>query len=63
VPIDALGQSYRGIKAMGAVHELLEARGKQAAIQAGVDRGVVEAASLYMSDEDGSLGFAFSGWA
>jgi len=48
---------------MGAVHELLEARGKQAAIQAGVDRGVVEAASLYMSDEDGSLGFAFSGWA
>lgn len=48
---------------MSAVHELLEARGKQAAIQAGVDRGVVEAASLYMSDEDGSLGFAFSGWA
>jgi hypothetical protein len=48
---------------MGTVHEILEARGKQAAIQAGVDRGVVEAASLYMSDEDGSLGFAFSGWA
>lgn len=48
---------------MSAVHELLEAKGKQAAIQAGVDRGVVEAASLYMSDEDGSLGFAFSGWA
>jgi hypothetical protein len=48
---------------MGAVHELLETRGKQAAIQAGVDRGVVEAASLYMSDEDGSLGFAYSGWA
>jgi hypothetical protein len=48
---------------MGTVHEILEARGKQGAIQAGVDRGVVEAASLYMSDEDGSLGFAFSGWA
>jgi Plasmid encoded RepA protein len=48
---------------MGTVHEILEAKGKQGAIQAGVDRGVVEAASLYMSDEDGSLGFAFSGWA
>jgi hypothetical protein len=48
---------------MGTVHDILEAKGKQAAIQAGVDRGVVEAASLYMSDEDGSLGFAFSGWA
>ena len=48
---------------MGTVHDVLESRGKQAALQAGVDRGVVEAASLYMSDEDGSLGFAFSGWA
>lgn len=48
---------------MGTVHDILEAKGKQAAIQSGVDRGVVEAASLYMSDEDGSLGFAFSGWA
>ena len=48
---------------MGTVHDILEAKGKHAAIQAGVDRGVVEAASLYMSDEDGSLGFAFSGWA
>ena len=48
---------------MGKVHEVLEANGKDAAIQAGVCRGVVEAASLYMSDEDGGLGFAFSGWA
>ena len=48
---------------MGTIHELLETRGKHGAIQAGVDRGVVEAASLYMSDEDSSLGFAFSGWA
>jgi hypothetical protein len=48
---------------MGTVHDLLEAKGKQAAIMAGLDREVVEAASLYMSDEDGSLGFAFSGWA
>jgi hypothetical protein len=48
---------------MGTVHDLLEAKGKAAAIQAGVDRDVIEAASLYMSDEDGSLGFAYSGWA
>ena len=48
---------------MGTVHNLLEARGKAATIQAGLDREVVEAASLYMSDEDNSLGFAFSGWA
>lgn len=48
---------------MGAVHEFLGARGKAEALKAGLDRDVVEAASLYMSDEDGSLGFAFSGWA
>lgn len=52
-----------GVATMGTVHDILDAKGKQGAIQAGVDRGVVEAASLYMSDEDGSLGFAFSGWA
>jgi hypothetical protein len=48
---------------MGTVHRLIEAQGKAAAIQSGVDRGVVEAASTYMSDEDSSLSFAFSGWA
>lgn len=48
---------------MGAVHEFLGTRGKAEALKAGLDRDVVEAASLYMSDEDGSLGFAFSGWA
>lgn len=48
---------------MGTVHQIIEARGKAAAIQAGLDRDVVEAASLYMSDEDNNLGFAFSGWA
>lgn len=48
---------------MGTVHDLLEAKGKAGALQAGMDRVVVEAASLYMSDEDGNLGFAFSGWA
>ena len=48
---------------MGTVHELLKARGKQAALEAGVDRSVVEAATSYLSDEDATLGFAYSGWA
>jgi hypothetical protein len=48
---------------MGTVHDLLDTKGKARTLQTGIDRTVVEAASLYMSDEDGSLGFAFSGWA
>jgi hypothetical protein len=48
---------------MGTVHDLLDTKGKAGTLQTGIDRTVVEAASLYMSDEDGSLGFAFSGWA
>ncbi len=48
---------------MGEVHSLLEAKGKAGALNAGLDRDVVEAAAMYMSDEDSSLGFAFSGWA
>jgi hypothetical protein len=47
---------------MGTVHDILMAQGKVAAIQS-FDREIVEAASLYMSDEDSNLGFAFSGWA
>ena len=48
---------------MGTVHELLEARGKQATLNAGMDRAIVEAASMYMGDEDGALSFVYSGWA
>jgi hypothetical protein len=48
---------------MGMVHELLEASGKQGALEAGIDRSVVEAAAQYLSDEDNGLGFAYSGWA
>ena len=47
---------------MGTVHDLLEAKGKQAALEAGYDRAAVEAAALYLSDEDSGLGFIFSGW-
>lgn len=55
-------QRYGGA-AMGEIHELLEAKGKQAAIDAGISRSVVEAAAQYLSDEDNALGFAYSGWA
>jgi hypothetical protein len=48
---------------LGTIHSLLEAKGKQAALAAGLNRAAVEAASSYLSDEDGGLGFAFSGWA
>jgi hypothetical protein len=48
---------------MGTVHKLLEARGKQAALQlSGLDRREIEAAATYMSDEDSSIGFLYSGW-
>jgi hypothetical protein len=48
---------------MGQVHELLSERGKQGALEAGLDRNVVEAAAAYLADEDTGLGFAYSGWA
>ncbi len=48
---------------MGTVHDLLEAKGKQGALLAGLNRGVVEAVSVYMGDEDGALNFVYSGWA
>jgi Plasmid encoded RepA protein len=52
-----------GESAMGTVHDLLQARGKQGALEAGIDRSVVEVAAQYLSDEDNALGFAYSGWA
>jgi hypothetical protein len=48
---------------MGTVHDLLQARGKQGALEAGIARSVVEVAAQYLSDEDNALGFAYSGWA
>lgn len=45
------------------MHDLLGAKGKQGALLAGLDRSIVEAASLYMGDEDGALNFVYSGWA
>ena len=50
---------------MGEVHDLLTARGKQGvlALDLNIDRRVVETAASYMADEDGGIGFIFSGWA
>lgn len=48
---------------MGTVHKLLETHGKQVALQSDVDRRVVEVAHDYMSDEEGGVGFLYSGFA
>lgn len=48
---------------MGTVHELLEVKGRKGALEAGIDRSIVEAAATYLADEDSGLGFAYSGWA
>ncbi len=47
---------------MGTVHEILEQRGKQTALQLDLDRQVVEAAAAYMADEESGIGFLYSGW-
>jgi hypothetical protein len=54
--------SIKGSK-LGTLHDILEARGKQAALEAGIERSIVEAATQYLADEDNALGFAYSGWA
>jgi hypothetical protein len=46
---------------MGTVHDILEAHGRQGALNFDLERMVVEAASAYMSDEDSSIGFLYSG--
>jgi hypothetical protein len=47
---------------MGTLHQIIEARGKHAALDTSFDRSVVEAAATYMADEDGGIGFLYSGW-
>jgi hypothetical protein len=46
---------------MGTLHDLIELRGKQVALQLEPDRRTVEAAA-YMADEDTGIGFLYSGW-
>lgn len=48
---------------MGTVHDILEARGRAGALDAGLDPVVVHAAATYMANEDVGLGFAYAGWA
>jgi hypothetical protein len=48
---------------MGEVHDILEAKGRDGALQAGLERAIVDAASAYMGDEDNALGFVYAGWA
>lgn len=48
---------------MGTVHQLIEAHGKSATLQLDLDRRVVEVAHDYMSDEEGGVGFIYSGFA
>lgn len=47
---------------MGDVHRLLTTQGKMAALETVIDRSEVEAAAAYLADEDGSIGFLYSGW-
>jgi hypothetical protein len=47
---------------MGTVHQLIRTSGKQGALDLGIDRQEVEAAAAYMTDEEGGIGFLYSGW-
>ena len=47
---------------MGTVHELIANHGKQTALNAVLDRNVVEAAASYLGDENNGIGFVYSGW-
>lgn len=49
---------------MGTVHDLIEQRGRKAALEtADADRRTVEAALKFMGDEDTDAAFVYSGWA
>ena len=50
---------------MGSVHSLIENLGRQGALKSAetdADRRAIEAALAYMSDEESSIGFLYSGW-
>lgn len=48
---------------MGKVHELIVQHGRQGALVFDVDRKVLDAAAEYMADEEGGVGFIYSGFA
>jgi hypothetical protein len=47
---------------MGTIHDIIAEKGRQTALQLDFAREVVEAASQYLSDEDSTIGFLYSGW-
>jgi len=47
---------------MGELHRLIESRGKQGALDLWSPRSEVDAAHSYMTDEDTSIGYIFSGF-
>ncbi|MFC4169653.1 replication protein RepA [Teichococcus aestuarii] len=48
---------------MAEVHRMLEVHGRQGVLKLDIDRRVVDAAADYLGDEDGGIGFIYSGWA
>lgn len=46
---------------MGTVHDIIEMKGKQAALLSELDRRPVDVAATYMADEDSGIGFIYSG--
>ena len=48
---------------MGTVHKLIEVHGRQGALAFDVERKVIDAAADYMADEEGGVGFMYSGFA
>lgn len=48
---------------MAEVHRLLEVHGKQGVLRLDFERRIVDAAADYLGNEDGGIGFIYSGWA
>lgn len=48
---------------MGTVHRLIAEHGRQGALAFDVNRKIIEAAADYMADEEGGIGFIYSGFA
>ena len=48
---------------MGTVHKLVSEHGRQGALAFDVNRKVIDAAADYMADEEGGIGFMYSGFA
>lgn len=49
--------------AMGTVHKLIEEHGRQGTLALDLDRRVVDVAADFMADEEGGVGFIYSGFA